>query len=173
MAIAVTEYRLSKEQQKYIESGIERVIANLAGDLAILGDNLSWHETSIDIFGYLPPKYAYRYDISLAKQFLDAVMAVAYKYFDKKNIWHLNSVAEELAFYAILKEAEILAAVDGCQLHREEIVNSVYTDNDFLLLYDPTFDGVEDDDKFKDAIGLLNLSFKDWFKPFKGEFYEA
>lgn len=171
MAIAVSEYELSRQQRQYIEMGIERVISNLVEDIALFSENQSWHDTSIALFGYLPPKYAYRYDNALVKQFLDTVMAVAYKYSDRRIQWRLNSVAEELAFYAILKEAEFAAGEEGYRFDLEEIMNAIYTDDDFLLLYDPTFDGVEDDDNFKNAIGLVNLSFKDWFKPFKEEFY--
>jgi hypothetical protein len=169
MSIGIEEYELTKREQKYLEGGIAVLIDSIIQDIEILFAGKPWIETMM-LSKYLPKNYVHRYDVTLAKQFLDTVMAVAYKFQDQEAFWTLNSVAEQMAMYAILAEAEGYAETYNAKIDITKLTDLLFYDIDFELLFDPRFDGFEDDEEFKAAHGMENLSFKDWFKPFSSEF---
>jgi hypothetical protein len=85
----------------------------------------------------------------------------------------LTNVAEELALHAMIENA-IAYAVDGEPPHPEaeeplrDLYNDAFEDTDFLVLFD-----LEDSDDLGDLdpeqqIGLTDLRFKNWFRPFGG-----
>lgn len=174
MSIGHRKYALSKAQEKYINRGIIRTYDTIIEDIDIyLRKGEPWSETSMAFLGYLPKRYSHRYDLSFINQFLNIVIAIGYKFNDKEAWWRLNSVIEELAMYAILNEAKACAELDGKLklINIDELSMYIYYDLDFQLLFDPTMDGIEDDDALTKEIGLVNLSFKNWFKPFAEDFY--
>jgi hypothetical protein len=169
MSIGFDEYELTKKEQKYLEGGIAVLIDSIIQDIEILLAGKPWLETMM-LSKYLPKNYLHRYDSTLAKQFLDTVMAVAYKFQDQEAFWTLNSIAEQMAMNAILGEAEGYAENYNAKIDLAKLTDQLFCDIDFELLFDPRFDGIEDDEEFKAAHGMENLSFKDWFKPFSSEF---
>lgn len=170
MSIGTEEYELTKKEHKYLEGGIAVLIDSIIQDIEILLAGKPWIETMM-LSKYLPKNYVHRYNVTFAKQFLDTVMAVAYKFQDKEAFWSLNSVAEQMAMNAILAEAEGYAETYHAKIDLTKLTDLLFSDIDFELLFDPRFDGIEDDEEFKTAHGMENLSFKDWFKPFSSEFY--
>lgn len=118
----------------------------------------------------LPQRYAHRYDILFAQRFLMAVADVS-SYMT--NGWiALPTVAHQMAFNLLLNNAE--AVVDALTASDDRIVPiwrgimdlALFRDRDFELLYDPTFDGIED---IQDSRARYeNLNFDDWFNPFFG-----
>lgn len=168
MAIGVNYYELSERQQALIEQGIEMLKDLIQDDLKSLFANAPFKETYLATM--LPPGYYHRYDLVFVKQFYDLVLALAYKFNDSEYLWALNSVAEELAMHAILQQAQVAA-----QSYREEInltsfTDSVFKDLDFKILFDPELDGIAYDNELNKKLRLVNLRFKDWFRPFRSNF---
>lgn len=116
------------------------------------------------MYQYLP--YQHHYDLSFAQQFLDAMILVAWKIRDKAW-WMLNSVAEGLAVRAILGHAEVQAELEGKRFASEDLFDYIFGDTDIEFLFLPSFDGIEDDEYLVQRMGIVNLRFADWFKPFR------
>lgn len=49
----------------------------------------------------------------------------------------------------------------------EEVIDRVYEDTDFLFLFDPRYDGVDESELGK-RLGMQSLRFETWFDPFDG-----
>jgi hypothetical protein len=89
-------------------------------------------------------------------------------------------VGEEVALWRILREAEASASEGEFQgyldrlpthpvdLNFEDLRDALYQDHDFLMLDDPSHDGIEDaDDPDNRYLGIGdNLVPQNWFKTF-------
>lgn len=84
--------------------------------------------------------------------------------------WHPpHCVAEELALKILLDQAELCLEQADLEIPdwREIVEEYVFADADHELLYDPAFDGIEDDQEF--ATGTAPMAFSRWFTPFSKE----
>lgn len=80
----------------------------------------------------------------------------------------LRCVADQVALGTIIEEAKtVLEGRDEPGGDWSLYQDLVYEDMDLELLYDPTFDGIEDpDDEIAQRLGMVNLHPRDWFTPF-------
>ena len=83
------------------------------------------------------------------------------------NATFLNSVAEEMLMSRVI-QFSMDAASSADEVDDLETLNEVsFEDRDFEWLYDLSQDGVVDDPDVARFAGFANLSFDDWFKPFR------
>jgi hypothetical protein len=79
----------------------------------------------------------------------------------------LASVAQELGL-RVLNRVEVVADTAGLALDhhwRAHLEDLFFEDTDHELLYDPSYDGIEDDPA-NHPPGMAPMPFEDWFKPF-------
>ena len=137
-----------------------------------------FEELPNDLEEYLPSAYARHYTPEFLRRFAEAVKGVSGKIADEDC--YLAATIEELAAHALfsstwsqLESAPDLIAADygikDLDLVKEELselAETVFEDDDVLMLFDPSLDGIEDAPEGED-LGLTNLRFEDWFKPFR------
>jgi hypothetical protein len=120
------------------------------------------------VLGYLPQRFAHRYDAGFARRFLtvcsDLSTRLAYGW---KNP---SCVAQELAVRCLLEHAGLLA--EGLLVEadlpgdwRGMLEDALLEDGGTALLYDPALDGFEDD-PLSGPPGMASMKFEDWFRPF-------
>jgi len=88
-------------------------------------------------------------------------------------VWKLQSpdhqqlacVAEELALYAIINQAQVDLDLRGLEADLDAVYEEAFQDTDFEFLFDPKFDGIEESE-MDEFSGMTNLRFEDWFTPF-------
>ncbi|HDH26385.1 MAG TPA: hypothetical protein ENH00_09360 [Actinobacteria bacterium] len=112
---------------------------------------------------YLPPQFTTKYTPLLAKKMLVCVVTVAWKLVQPGS-WPLACVGEQLALHALIERAEIAMELDGEQADFADFRELAFPDSDILMLFEPSFDGIEDSD-VGDYLGLGNLAPKHWFDP--------
>jgi len=104
-----------------------------------------------------------------AQKFLVAVVDVTGRL--TKGWEPLACVAQELGLRVLLNQVEVVAESadvaldDGWRGHLEEML---FEDLDHEMLYDPAYDGIEDDPASQPP-GMAPMRFEDWFKPFNEE----
>jgi hypothetical protein len=114
--------------------------------------------------------------LSFFWSFVDAVQVVAHKLASPRC--YLASTIEELAAHAILGYARDLlgddvdaavrwgiADAERAGADAEELQAEVFEDEDALMLFDPSFDGIENS-TIVASMGAVGLAFDDWFKPY-------
>ena len=117
----------------------------------------------------LPARFAARYTPLFAQRLLVAVVDVTGRL--TKGWEPLASVAQELGLRILLNLVDIVAETagvtldDGWRGHLEEIL---FEDIDHEMLYNPAYDGIEDDPESQPP-GMAPMRFEDWFKPFSDE----
>jgi hypothetical protein len=125
---------------------------------------------------WLPESQAGRYTPQFIESFVDAVQVVAHKLASPRC--YLASTIEELAAHAILGYARDLlgddvdaavrwgiADAERAGADAEELQAEVFEDEDALMLFDPSFDGIENS-TIVASMGAVGLAFDDWFKPY-------
>ncbi len=83
----------------------------------------------------------------------------------------LSCVAEELALWALIKQAEVqfeIADEESDPDAWSDFREFVFEDEDFLWLYSPELDGIEESEWGREH-AVVNLRFSEWFKPFRVE----
>jgi hypothetical protein len=117
----------------------------------------------------LPARFAPNYTALFAQRFLVAVVDVTGRL---TRGWEpLASVAQELGLRILLNQVEVVAEAAGVALNddwRGHLEDLLLEDTDHELLYDPAFDGIEDDPASQPP-GMAPMRFEDWFKPFNKE----
>lgn len=68
---------------------------------------------------------------------------------------------------AILEQAEVQAELEGKTFTSRDLVDHIFEDMDVEFLFQPAFDGIEDDEDLVRHLGIANLRLGDWFKPFR------
>lgn len=164
MPVGDYPYRISRQKMKWIRDAAEVLVGLFCDDVRSLIEGHPFEETFM--YNHLPERYRHHYDLTFAQQFLDVMIVVAWKVRDR-TWWRLNSVAEELAMRAILSQAEVQANSEGKKFSSYDLTDAVFEDSDIEFLFDQHLDGIEDDEFFVKRLGLANLSFADWFKPFR------
>lgn len=168
MTISINEdFRLNKVQMKYLKDSLIIIIDELVEDINGLLNGEPWSETNIYWLSYFPEQFKHHYDVNFVKQILDTAMAVYYKLTDKEFQWTLNSVAEELVLNGAVNKAIGNAEIEGIELDECDFYDNLFFDLDFEMLFNPELDGIEDDVALTTNLGISNLSFKDWFKPYR------
>ena len=115
---------------------------------------------------HLPRRHVFRYTPLFAKRFFTCFLTVAWKVAQRRPPSQLLScVAEELALYALIKEAEAHMEIQELAYDFGDFEDVAFQDLDFEWLYDPKFDGIEDS-ALANELAMANLRFEDWFKPF-------
>lgn len=116
------------------------------------------------IAGNLPTRYRLRYTPRFMKRFHLCLLTVIWKLGQREPL-KLSSVAEELAAYLLIQQAESSLELDGVQADFASFEDELFEDLDFELLYDDAYDGIEAT-AIADEIGMANLAFADWFTRF-------
>jgi hypothetical protein len=117
----------------------------------------------------LPARFAVGYTPLFAQRFLVAVVDVTGRL--TKGWEPLACVAQELGLRVLLNQVEVVAETadvaleDGWRGHLEDML---FEDLDHEMLYDPAYDGIEDDPASQPP-GMAPMRFEDWFKPFNEE----
>lgn len=117
----------------------------------------------------LPTRYAHRYDVLFVKRFIVATVTVTQRL---TAGWDpLACVAEELALRVLLDEAEARLDEAGLDLPhwRSTIEDYLFEDADHEMLFDPSLDGIEDDEDFLARTRTAPMAFPEWFTPFNDE----
>jgi hypothetical protein len=149
------------------------VIDELIDDIVNLRDEESDASTSTIedtwVLCQLPARFAVGYTPLFAQKFLVAVVDVTGRL--TKGSEPLACVAQELGLRVLLNQVEVVAESadvaldDGWRGHLEEML---FEDLDHEMLYDPAYDGIEDDPASQPP-GMAPMRFEDWFKPFNEE----
>ncbi len=114
--------------------------------------------------GYLPRSQAYRYDSQFLRCFARSIAVVGWK-LEHLEIPAIGSVAEGLAAFALLKEAELFAYEQELVLDLEPHRYLLFSGTSILTLFDPACDGIH----AIDGDCSTSLDFDHWFAPFRGE----
>jgi hypothetical protein len=148
------------------------VIDGLIDDIVSLRDQGKAGASDIEntwVLSQLPTRLAARYTMLFAQRFLVALVDVTGRL--TKGWEPLACVAQELGLRVVLNEVEAVAdaadvALDnGWRGHLEDLF---LEDVDHEFLYDPAFDGIEDDPDSQPP-GMAPMRFEDWFVPFNEE----
>lgn len=118
------------------------------------------------ILSQLPSRFAAGYSARFAQQFLVALVDVTGRF---TRVWEpLTCVAQELGLRVLLNQVEVMADLAVVTLDddwRGHLDDMLFEDVDHELLYDPAYDGIEDDPDSQPP-GMAPMRFSDWFVPF-------
>ncbi|HJS93738.1 MAG TPA: hypothetical protein VJ741_05705 [Solirubrobacteraceae bacterium] len=120
---------------------------------------------------HLPTRFEPYYDGLFAKEWTTTVAIVGWK-LAQEGRPKLACLAEELALNALIREA-----ITQLEIHDQDSDDGAwgdfrdlaFEDEDFLYLFDPAFDGIEDDPEATEHLTLVGLPFAQWFKPFSAQ----
>jgi hypothetical protein len=160
---AATEEDLPPIKREALVTAASILLDQLFDDLAHMAGNGDVARTNV--IQYLPPAFAPRYTAGFARQFLACVSAVTTKLVQPGS-WPLACVGEELALHALVDQAVAVLEAAGEDADLEDFREAATEDLDCLLIFEPRFDGVEDSPA-AGWLGMSNLRFEDWFKPFR------
>lgn len=158
----VPEGLLSQAQKEALNAGVSLVIDMFLDDLIALRSGGEFEDTSMS--DQLPARFAHKYDPGFPRKFLVAAVTAAWK-LAQPGSWPLGCVAEELALQAIVDHAEAVLQLEGSSEDLTDFLDLATKDSDYLLLFDPAWDGIEDSQQGRDA-RVVNLKFEEWFEPF-------
>ncbi|CAN5697774.1 hypothetical protein BH18ACT6_BH18ACT6_25200 [soil metagenome] len=158
----VPEGLLSAEQDKALRTATTILLDRFFADVGHLEAGGEFDDTAMA--GYLPPIFLPKYTSVFAKQFLICVAMVGWKLAQPEPS-RLGCVGEELALRGLIEEAEAILEVGGHDTDLGGFHELAFDDTDFLMLFEPAFDGIEDSD-IGTEMGVGHLAFEDWFKPF-------
>jgi hypothetical protein len=124
---------------------------------------------SLWVLSQLPPRFSKKYDPLFAQKFLVAFVDMTRRI---TGGWEpLANVAQELAVRVLLNEVVVpadLADVDLPDDWRADLEEYLLEDLDHEYLYDPAYDGFEEETDFGPP-GMAPMRFRDWFVPFAAE----
>jgi hypothetical protein len=118
-------------------------------------------------FNDLPPMLKSKMNTRLCFNFLHALDLLIFKIFSPTPM-RLGCTAEELLLHWMVRNAKICVEEETPKIKNRiekglnDYLESVLEDKDYLYLFDPKFDGVDD----LEELGTQSLKFKDLFKPF-------
>ena len=117
----------------------------------------------------LPRRYLARYDYLFAKRFFTCLVTVVWK-LGAPEQYDLACVAEEMALHALIEQATMDLERRGVEADFGDFCDDAFQDLDFLWLFDPKYDGIEDSPEGA-FLGVGNLHFDEWFTPFLNVLY--
>ena len=114
----------------------------------------------------LPPRYRPRYDWVFGKRFLATMLVVGWKLAQPRAPAPLLSCrGEELALHALIEIAADDLGESSIEANFGDFEDVAFQDVDFMYLYDPASDGIEDSEVGRE-LGIDLLRFDEWFIPF-------
>jgi len=153
------------DHQRALSTAVHVLIDEFLDDLVALQRGEHFADTGMAT--YLPSTHRHRYDLLFAKRFLACVYTVAWK-LHSPDPQALACVGEELALHALIQGAEAILDDKGSEADFDELRETAYEDEDYALLFDPQWDGIEDSERGR-RLGMANLRHDDWFTPFRDE----
>jgi hypothetical protein len=154
---------LPPSHRQALADACDRLIDRWLDELAALADG-EWSVIDSVIAEALPRCYLLAYTPVFARQFFICLVTVAWKLAQPERV-PLTCVAEELAAWALIEEAEQVLAEKGQESDFGLFTDDLYEDTDFLILFDPQLDGIATS-AVGAYLGMGYLGFKDWFVPF-------
>ena len=145
------------------------VIDELIDDIASLRAKENPSASEIEdtwVLRQLPTRFAASYTTLFAQKFLVALVDVTGRL--TKGWEPLACVAQELGLRVLLNQVEVVADAADIALDdnwRSLLEDLFFEDLDHEFLYDPAYDGIEDDPASQPP-GMAPMRFGDWFKPF-------
>ncbi|HEU5001568.1 MAG TPA: hypothetical protein VFW71_02160 [Actinomycetota bacterium] len=147
-------------------------------DVERLGDQRPFTGTCMALAVTDPSHQAY--DAGFATRFLASTRALAARLERAQALgWSypcapfLTSVAEEMAMWAIIQEAYILANDASSPFTQDEqagLEEGCFEDLDFLMLFEQEKDGFADEEGPASQLGPASPDFASWFEPFRPGF---
>jgi len=172
------EMPISPGAKKMIVASGEIIYDTLRQEASYLANGASFEDLDM-LSEWLPSCYAQHYTPEFVLRFAAAVEGVAAKLADEE--YYLAATIEELAAHAVLGNAKDtledmpdlaneLGVIDPekAGLDIEELQQTVFEDEDVLMLFDPRMDGIEDS-PLGAELGMANLHVSEWFLPFRSE----
>jgi hypothetical protein len=162
---------LTPRAREALEAGCNWIIDHCFENYNDLNNPEDFEDTILG--GHLPSRYLYKYTPLFYKKFAVCVITVAWKLAQPRHM-PLSSVAEELAAWAIIKEAQALTEEDedgeAIKEILEKFIDVYFEDLNFQFLFDNAYDGI---DKIEagEMLDMTSLAFEDWFKPFSDKPY--
>ena len=164
MTIGLNLHFLPADHYEAIQIALVCIVDEFQQDICLLEAGSSWQSTTMSM--YLPKKYTRRYSLPFANSFVVATIITGWKLTSPKS-FRLDCVAEELALNAIIERASAVLEMHDIEPDFSLLEGLAFFDQDYLLLFDPRLDGIEDDER-SGYLGFANLHFEDWFVPFEG-----
>lgn len=118
------------------------------------------------ILRQLPTRFAASYTPLFAQKFLVATVDLTGRL--TKGWESLACVAQELGLRILLNQVEVVAETANIALDdnwRSYLEDLFFEDLDHEFLYDPAYDGIENDPASQPP-GMAPMRFDDWFEPF-------
>ena len=156
---------LPADHRRALMAAIHVLIDNCLDDLVALQHGGAFTESTM--LDHLPPTGLRHYDVLFAKRFLACVYTVAWK-LQSPDQQALACVGEELALHALIQSAAATLDDNGAEADFSALYEAAFEDEDYALLFDPQWDGIEDTDRGQ-MLGMANLRPGDWFEPFRDE----
>jgi hypothetical protein len=104
-----------------------------------------------------------------AQKFQGCLVTIVWKLLAQDQ-YELACVAEELAMHAIVRRAGVLLDLEGKSAAFSAVDELGFQDVDFMLLFDPALDGIEDAE-IAGSLGVGYLPIGEWFTPFQNVRY--
>jgi hypothetical protein len=172
---------LLPSEQEALDAGIAVLIDELFEDFTPSVSLRTGGNSALTTLGeHLPLHYLPKYTSVFLKQFAVCIMTVAWKLAQPRHV-PLSSVAEELAAHAILTQAQGCLALELESAEEDEGDEEItaeqafedfreyyFEDEDFLFLFDNSYDGVETS-PVGQMLHMTSLAFADWFRPFSAD----
>jgi hypothetical protein len=158
-----SEDELPSDHQEALLDAIDELTDEFFDDVAELLDEGSFAETTMGSF--LPPRYLPRYTPVFAKQFFVCLLTVAWK-LRAPGAYALACTAEAIALDALIQTAESVMGAMGRRYDFDAFREVAYENEDYLLLFDPTGDGIATAEAGRNLVPT-NLEFSNWFRPFR------
>jgi hypothetical protein len=119
------------------------------------------------IGNYLPPRYEQYYNGRFARDWTTTVCVVGWKLAQSGDLT-LACVAEELALFALIRQAQVLLELreeESDEQAWSDFRDLAFEDEDFLFLFNAELDGIEETEWARQH-AVFGLKFNEWFTPF-------
>ncbi|GGG68801.1 hypothetical protein GCM10011374_36510 [Kocuria dechangensis] len=161
--------------------GCAMLIEDLFEDLgaADVGEE---HDFDSAIFE-LPPRFSPHYDVGFIRRFLTVAVDLGHQLRSGGQVpqetdsvdmafghdGKVSCVAQELALHLVLNRVEVLNDLYELNLEdgwREAVYEILFYDDDYVMLFDRSMDGFEDDAALVSLTGMTDMRLEHWFTPF-------
>jgi hypothetical protein len=157
---------LTDKQHEALQAACDILVDESFEDLRTIEESGSFTNTRMLI--YLPKRYSHKYDVLFAKKFMVTIIVVIWK-LTQPNWMRLGCIAEELAFLALIQQAQVQLDLEGEDPDElEDFKGMILGDMDIEYLFDPQYDGI-DESEVGALLGIESLAFGDWFRPFQDD----
>ncbi len=159
------KYILSEKQIEYISAAFHLMNDEMRNDIMTLVGNENADE-NLWIWNELPPAGRADLDIHMLFKLFTAFITLVYKFHSEEE-FRLGNRAEELLLHIAIEHAIGLAETAGEEIDWfEDFRGYAFEDEDFLLMYEPRFDGF-DESRYGKMMGIGSLSPKEWFEAYE------